>query len=77
MHAYCQADHVFEIVCKISAEATTAEAREAVVTALPCLAGAFSFYEPSGAVDGELRFPSASSTHGTQRKSNTLATTAS
>jgi hypothetical protein len=38
---------------KIHADATTAHAREAVVTALPCLAGVFSFYEPSGAIDGE------------------------
>lgn len=35
-----------------SAEATTAEAHEGVITALPCLAGSFSFYEPSGAIDG-------------------------
>lgn len=34
-------------------EATTAEAREGVITGLPCLAGSFSFYEPSGAIDAE------------------------
>ncbi len=38
-----------------AAEALKTEAKEACISALPCLASAFSFYGPSGAVDGPCK----------------------